>query len=61
MPGTVDLVVFGIEARVRLGRTIMEIQAEEIRNRDLVFPLAESAGLFTFEGVLTFGTQATGP
>jgi hypothetical protein len=54
MSSTVDLILFGMEAGVRLGRKIIDVYQEEIRDRDIILPLAESPGAFTYEGALRF-------
>lgn len=54
MPGTVDIIIFGMEASVRLGRKILEIYQDDMANRHLLYPLAESTGPFTFEGAMQF-------
>jgi len=54
MPGTVDIIIFGMEASVRLGRKILEIYQDDMANRDILYPLAESTGSFSFEGALQF-------
>ena len=54
MPGTVDLIIFGMEASIRLSRKILEIYQDDMANREILYPLAESTGPFTFEGALQF-------
>ena len=54
MPGTVDIIIFGMEASVRLGQRVLEIYQDDLASRDIAYPLAESTGPFTFEGALQF-------
>jgi len=54
MPTTIDFLIFGMEAAIRLGSEVIDVYQEEIKDRDVILPLAESTGAFSYDGALTF-------
>lgn len=54
MPDTASLIIFGIQAAIRLGGKVIEVYQDEMRDRNIILPLAESTGSFTYGAALDF-------